>query len=182
MRIACLAWGSLIWKPGPLPLASAWMNDGPRLPVELCRTCDGGELAVALSSSAPDSPTFWALLNVQDIDIARELLRDREQINRERPEYVGSIPGEYKGPYGERIRAWADHRELDAVVWTALPPKSRDEEDRMPSVDEAIAYLDGLEGDIRDHACNYVRQLPLEIRTPYRTAIEQRLGWMPVDQ
>jgi hypothetical protein len=182
MRIACLAWGSLIWKPGPLPLSSAWMNDGPILPIELCRTCDGGELAVALTSHAPDSPTFWAMLDVEDLDTARELLREREKINPERPEYVGSLPGNHEGPYSDRIRSWAQEKELNAVVWTALPPKSLDQEGRFPSADEAVAYLQGLEKDAHAHACHYIRQLPLEIRTPYRSTIEQRLGWTPIDE
>ncbi|TWI55729.1 hypothetical protein IQ22_01662 [Pseudomonas duriflava] len=183
MRIGCLAWGSLLWKPGPLPLASSWMNDGPLLPVELCRECDGGELAVALCDSAPESPTYWALLAVDDLDTARELLRQREGISPQRPEFVGSIPArENAGPYDEKIRAWADEKQLDAVVWTALPPKSRSTEGRLPTPDEAVAYLAALHGDTQAHARDYVRQLPLELRTPYRSVIEQRLGWLPTEE
>ena len=28
MKIACLGWGSLIWKAGALPVASQWHHDG----------------------------------------------------------------------------------------------------------------------------------------------------------
>ena len=54
MRIACLAWGSLLWKTGPLRLASGWKDDGPVLPIELARVGDKGELStVVLEGAAP---------------------------------------------------------------------------------------------------------------------------------
>jgi hypothetical protein len=45
MNIACLGWGSLIWKPCALPIASDWFNDVPELPIEFARLGDSGELA-----------------------------------------------------------------------------------------------------------------------------------------
>ncbi|MDU1189996.1 MAG: hypothetical protein E6990_18890 [Enterobacter sp.] len=52
MKIACLGWGSLIWKSGALPVAGEWQTDGPSLPVEFCRVSDGGELATAICMNA----------------------------------------------------------------------------------------------------------------------------------
>jgi hypothetical protein len=40
MNIACIAWGSLLWKPQPLKLASGWHRDGPLLPLEFVRQSD----------------------------------------------------------------------------------------------------------------------------------------------
>lgn len=37
MNIACIAWGSQLWKPHPLKLASGWHRDGPLLPLEFVR-------------------------------------------------------------------------------------------------------------------------------------------------
>jgi hypothetical protein len=37
MNIACIDWGSLLWKPQPLKLASGWHRDGPLLPLEFVR-------------------------------------------------------------------------------------------------------------------------------------------------
>ena len=61
MKIVCIAWDSLIWEPGPLKLASSWQPDGPSLPLEFVRDSD-------------------------DIDHAREMLRQREKIRPALPQ------------------------------------------------------------------------------------------------
>jgi hypothetical protein len=193
MKIACLAFGSLLWKPGALRLASGWMPDGPRLPLEFARAADGGELAVVVlpaagddASASPPLPTWWARLASDEVDAARESLREREEIDPAHPEWIGSVethaPAQpsRRYPHDRAIQAWAHRQGLDAVVWTALPPRIDGHEGRMPSVQEAVAHLERLDGDERDHARDYVRRVPRSIATPYRAAIEARLGWTPV--
>ena len=183
MKIACIAWGSLIWNPGPLKLASDWRPDGPLLPLEFVRDSDDSdELAIVLHEPAPLQPSWWALLDTDDIEAAREMLRQREKIRPQYPECVGSIPHPH-APVDTRIAAWlaqmADH--VDAAVWTALPPKFAGVSKRSPSAHEAVAFLDGLTGEQRTNAENYVRQIPKDIRTLYRALFEERLGWTPRD-
>ena len=181
LRIACLAWGSLIWKHAPLVLASGWHDDGPLLPIEFGREGDAGELATALCPGRPDVRTLWALLAEPSLANAREQLRLREKIPVDRPEGVGSIVvGEPASGLAARIASWAERHALDAVVWTALPARSANVEGRLPPEDEVIDYLDGLTGVVRAHAEDYVRRTPLAIRTPYRDAIERRLGWTSI--
>ena len=181
MRIACVAWGSLLWKPGELPLAGDWQPGGPALPLEFARVGDLGELAIVLCDGAPDAPTYWAELAVDDLDQARELLRQREAIEPRWAGLVGSLPADDadEGPWHPRIAAWARARNLDGVVWTALPPKSPGGASAMPTADEAVAYLRGLQDERAEHAECYVRRVPADIRTPYRQVIEERLGWTP---
>lgn len=182
MRIACLAWGSLLWKPGPLALASPWHDDGPRLPIEFARESDGGELATAICpDGVEDAPTFWALLAATDVAVACEQLRRREQIPPERVDGVGCEPGSSPSPVRATIAAWMARRPLDAVIWTALPPRSRGIEGRRPSVDEACAYLAGLPPSRKPHAEQYVRRVPPVLTTRYRVAFETRLGWTPIE-
>jgi hypothetical protein len=179
MKIACIGWGSLLWKPGPLPLISAWMPDGPLLPLEFARVGDGGELAIVLCKDGLPTPTWWACLNLSEIAAARELLRQREQIAPEHPEWVGSAIA-HEGGEGDcmGIVQWLRQHCLDAAVWTALPPRFGGQEGRKPDAEEAVRYLAGLEGPIREHARSYVCQVPSNIYTPYRHAIAQRLGWV----
>lgn len=47
----------------------------------------------------------------------------------------------------------------------------------MPSEDDVINALRGLEGKERDLAEEYVRMAPHEVDTPYRRRIARDLGW-----
>ncbi|QJE02135.1 hypothetical protein HH212_20685 [Massilia forsythiae] len=183
MNIACISWGSLIWAPEPLKLATPWHPDGPLLPLEFVRDSDDSEeLAIVLHESAPPVPTYWAMLDTHDIGAAREMLRQREKIRIECPQFVGSIPDPHEfsyGAVGDVVAAWMRERGIDGVVWTALPAKFAKVSERAPSAHEAVAFLDGMRGEQRRKAEEYVRKVPQEIRTLYRTLFEQRLGWTP---
>jgi hypothetical protein len=181
MNIACIAWGSLLWKPSPLKLASGWHPDGPRLPIEFVRQSDDDpELALALYEGAKPMPTYWAWLAVRDLDTARAMLGKREQIRPAYPECVGSIPPLDGAAVDPRIESWMQKKSIDAVVWTALPAKFDGASGRAPTLDEAVAWLDSLQGAQRAKAEDYVRRTPAHIDTRYRRRIEQRLGWRPL--
>ncbi|WP_208249923.1 hypothetical protein WGT02_16365 [Rhizobium sp. T1470] len=62
---------------------------------------------------------------------------------------------------------WAAARDVDAVIWTDLPPKFQGEEGRIPSIGEA-AYLNGLPDEPRAAAIEYIRNAPAQIDTAYR--------------
>jgi hypothetical protein len=181
MNIACIAWGSLLWKPQPLKLASGWHPDGPRLPIEFVRQSDDDpELALALCEGAKPVPTYWAWLATSSLDAAREMLRRREQIRPGYPECVGSIPPLDGADTDPRIEEWMRSKGIDAVVWTALPAKFDGASGRAPTREEAVAWLDSLQGAQRAKAEDYVRRTPAHIDTRYRRLIEQRLGWRPL--
>ncbi|TWI68954.1 hypothetical protein IP91_00016 [Pseudoduganella lurida] len=181
MNIACLAWGSLLWKPGPLKLASGWHPDGPHLPLEFARDSDdSAELAIVLCEGVPAVPTYWAYLDAPDLDAARAMLQAREKVREDRPEWIGSIPAVGGADESPAIAAWMKARRIDAVVWTAVPPKFAGVEGRMPTQEEAVAFLDGLTGTTREEAAFYLRRTPAHIDTRYRRAVEARLGWRPL--
>lgn len=181
MNIACIAWGSLLWKPGPLKLASGWHPGGPRLPIEFVRQSDDDpELALALYEGARLMPTYWAWLATPDLHTARALLGQREQIRAAYPECVGSIPPLDGAVADPRIERWMRTKGIDAVVWTALPAKFDGASGRAPTPEEAVAWLDSLEGAQRAKAEDYVRRTPAHIDTRYRRLFEQRLGWRPL--
>lgn len=175
MNIVCLGWGSLLWKPEPLPVSGEWHADGPLLPIEFSRVGDQGELATAICLNAPLVQVFWAPLAVDTLEQACEALRQREQIPPERTDGVGVLvtQGSATGPLTE----WAQQRQIDAVIWTALPPRIENSEGLIPSIDDAIVYLRELESEKREHAYHYLRQAPEQLDTPYRRAIKQQLGW-----
>lgn len=181
MNIACIAWGSLLWKPQPLKLSSGWHRDGPLLPLEFCRQSDDfPELALALCEGARPVPTYWAYLATGDLRAARTMLGAREQIRPGSADCIGSIPSLDGARENPVIAAWMRAKGLDAVVWTDLPPKFDGVDHRPPSAGQALAWLAGLQGAEREKAEDYVRRTPAHIDTAYRRLFEKRLGWKPL--
>lgn len=175
MVIACLGWGSLIWKPDTLPLASEWFMDGPVLPIEFARVSDNGDLTTAICANAPGCKVLWAVLDLQNLDEAREALRIREGIPGDREDGIGSF---VVGTTAAGVIAeWAILRQLDAVIWTGLPARFEGIEGLVPTADDAVAYLASLRGDAQDRARDYIKQVPAQIATPYRGEIVTRLCW-----
>ncbi|WP_130835759.1 hypothetical protein [[Erwinia] mediterraneensis] len=175
MNIVCLGWGSLIWQPGILPIAGEWCADGPQVRIEFSRIGDGGELSTAVCLNAPEVPVYWARLSVSGLKEACEALRQREQIPDSRQDGIGILPVT-DAPAGS-LSAWAQDKAIDAIIWTALPPRIAHTEGRIPTMEETLTYLQGLSGETREHAQGYIRQVPAQIDTPYRRAIAQALGW-----
>lgn len=68
---------------------------------------------------------------------------------------------------------------LDAAIWTALPPKFNKEEFKIASEEDVLSYLKGLDTNARYIAEEYVRKTPVQIDTKYRRAIEKEFGWIP---
>ena len=168
MKIACLGWGSLIWKPGQLPVEGSWYADGPEVPVEFARVSDGGEVATALCLNAGPVQVFWALQAVSS-----------EGIPEQRVDGAGIMLTSHTatGP----LETWARSKNIDALIWTALPARTDSTEGRVPGVEEVINYLQQLEGEKRDHARRYIDQVPRQINTAYRRAIADALGWQHPD-
>lgn len=176
-RVACIGWGSLVWNPGELKCIGNWQSDGPALPVEFARTSNDGRLTLVLTEGATPVPTLRVELDYANGQTARDALRDRE---RTASRFVGLWPGPAPAHSvgAEAIASWAADRKLDAVVWTALPPKFEGQDGQGPgSADSAVAYLKSLEGEALAKAHEYVERTPAQIQTSYRRAFGAQLGW-----
>jgi len=180
MEIACLGWGSLTWRPGGLPVRSCWFKDGPMLPIEFARQSTEDRITLAITPGALPVTTLWALMDVLDLDAARSELAKRENIpkkNVERDIGYWASDGNIGGTGAGAVARWAPTKGLDAVVWTALPPKLASAHGRAPTEDEVIRFL-------REHggkaAETYVRMTPRQIDTRYRKRIELEFNWIPL--
>ncbi len=181
MNIVCIAWGSLLWKPAPLKLASGWHPGGPLLPLEFARVSDDSpEVALVLCEDARPMPTYWAYLATQDLDAARAMLGQREKVTAARPDWIGSVPSAGGAQEDARIAAWLRRMRIDAAVWTALPAKFEGESGRVPTAEEVVQALVRLPAGERAEAEHYVRHTPAHIDTRYRRIIEACLGWSPL--
>jgi hypothetical protein len=166
--IALLGWGSLVWNPKNLAVRPHWDVDGPWVRAEFLRQSNNGRLTLVLSESAEPVRSLWTTFSRDDLADAREELRRREGIpQRNFDLHVGSWSRGSPPPASILdLEKWTAEREIDAVVWTALPPKFSGEDGCSPSVDQATSYLAGLTTPVRELAEEYIRRAPQQIDTP----------------
>jgi hypothetical protein len=185
MRIVCLGWGSLIWDPSELPIEGEWHSDGPFLPVEFARQSRDDRITLVLVPGRKAVPTLWADMSITDLDEAIKALQAREGTSTANIGVWHRRSKQEEAPTGKNdtvqavIASWAQKREIDAAIWTNLPPKFDETNDHVPTANEVVAHLQRLEGDARKKAEEYVRRAPKQIRTDYRQVIEDKLGWTP---
>ncbi|WP_371432467.1 hypothetical protein [Novosphingobium sp.] len=172
VAIACLGWGSLYWNPDGLPVG-AWREDGPELPLEFARLSGGGRVTLVVMPDGPRVPTLWTLLDVGDLAAGMAALRKRENT---KSAWIGRWPTGIGSLFEAEISEWAAGKGLDGVVWTAIPPKWNNEDGRVPTEDEVVSYLTGLQGAATIEPFKYVRNAPPQIQTPYRPALARVVG------
>jgi hypothetical protein len=181
--VACLGWGSLVWNPGDLPREGDWRTDGPMLPIEFARQSTKGASAGALTlvlvpGYESQAQSLWVPLRVKDAAAGREALGKRERIPEED---WGTAIAVWEAPDSNApiagLADWARARGIGAVVWTALPPRFEGKSNRVPTADEAVAYLRQLSGEQKKNAEQYVRKAPGQIDTPYRRRFVTEFDW-----
>ncbi|NIK86839.1 hypothetical protein FHS83_000157 [Rhizomicrobium palustre] len=182
MIIACIGWGSLIWDPRGLPIQRQWFNDGPFVKVEFARQSTDNRITLVIQDTAKPVRALWAIMDCSDLNTARQALKLREGIGDKNFEKdIGHWKdGDAEPSTIQNLPEWAKVHSLDAVVWTALPPKFKGPPKmENPTVEQVIAHLRSLDGNQRENAERYVRLAPRQIDTPYRRRIEAELGWTP---
>ena len=175
-NIACLGWGSLIWDPRNLPIRRYWFDDGPLIPLEFARQSMDDRITLVISRDARPVRSLWALMDSESLEDAREQLQLRERA--ENPKHIGDWSR--AGPPPEsipRLREWALARNIDSVIWTALPPNVNG--NLQPDLEDVLGHLRALTGTARDAAEKYIRRAPRQIDTAYRRRIEAELQWLP---
>ncbi len=182
MRLACIGWGSLLWRPESLPLGGAWRADGPVLPIEFARISPDGRLTLIIHPGAAPVTTYWAALAVPDLASAVRVFAARERCE---PRYIGrwsaaEAVSEVAPLALDVVPGWARAQELDGVVWTDLPATFAARTGRPLSPEAAVAYLSGLEGELRARSETYLRRAPAQTRTALRAHVERVLGWTPL--
>lgn len=195
MRIAVLGWGSLVWKPGSLSLASPdWEDDGPELPVEFARISgrkpgSSEYLSLVLHDEAKDLRTLSAIARASDLPAALENLAHREGTSTEDIGYVAPVRrppsrltalSAHSDELLARISDWRGQKGLDAVIWTDLESNFSRLRGAEFTAQNAVTYLQELvEAGTAALAENYIRRAPMQVRTAVRDLAEKRLGWTP---
>jgi len=179
MKIACLGWGSLVWNPGSLLIRREWFLDGPILPIEFARCSNDGRLTLVITENAKHVRALWSLMATDELKLAKKSLLVREGIpEKKSDEFIGClvVNEEQSDQLKIIIKEWAITLNLDAVVWTNLPPKYNNVA-QVPTMEQAVNYLRDLDINARTLAEEYIRKTPKQIDTDYRRQFEIEFGW-----
>jgi hypothetical protein len=175
MRIACLGWGSLIWDSRELNKPKdQWGKDGPFLPIEFNRKSKDGRITLIIDREAAPLNVLWVELDQTDLNSSIALLAEREGSNL--IDSVG-VNDSTDDPVKSEIITWITQKKFDAAIWTGLSYKNG----IRLGLNEVVEYLAELSGATKKLAEEYIRRTPPQISTAYRKAIEETLGWTPVD-
>lgn len=181
MKIAILAWGSLIWDPRELTISGSFQPGGPSVPLEFSRVSRNGRLTLVIDENHGSMcPTQYALSKRTNLEQAIENLRVREGALLRGIGWVRAVDGEAAPSAIERharttkrILDWTKEAGCEAAVWTALASNFVEKTDyRAYTVEDAIAYLRSLTAEKRALAEEYIRKAPPEVKTPFRHAFD----------
>ena len=192
MKIAILGWGGLIWDQQNLPIAGQWQKGGPKLRIEFSRISDDRRLTLVIDEThGVNVPVRFAASARADLDDAISDLQNREKTKD--PDNIGVFDrhsnlirerAQSKHPEAcKSIRAWAEKEQFDAVIWTAIEPRFREELGVTFSLGKAMEYVNGLPSEARAKAFEYIRNAPEEVSTPFRSLFEhtqKQDGYGPV--
>ena len=181
MRIAIIAWGSLMRDPRPLQIKGNWDNQGPRLKIEFSRVSKDCRLTLVIDPlNGAEVNTYYTQSVRTDLGGAIADLRDREGTIRKRIGFVDTknnrnSKSEFHDQVDvfEKMVTWCRENNFDAAVWTALPSQFKDQTEMEFSVSNAIKYLDSLPKTARKNAINYINNAPKGIVASVRQKIEQ---------
>lgn len=189
MKIAILAWGSLIWQPKDLLFDTefGWKEDGPILPIEFARISKDGRLTLVITQNGTLVPTYYTLSKYETVDEAILNLAVREGSGRRSIGSYDKSKNEFSQNifFEEIIRDWMNEKDFDAVIWTNLEENwdiKNESREIVKTIkpDKRIEYLKSLKGNASALAEEYIRRTPIQIKTIYRAKIEEELNWKPI--
>jgi hypothetical protein len=173
VRIAVLGWGSLLWDPRKLKLASQWAITDLCLPLEFSRKSARNRLTLVVDPvHGQDVLIACALSGCGTIRGAVGNLTKREgcdqsDIGVATPKQV--VRGRL--PMAERVRAWVEQACYDAVIWTDL------ESNFSFTVKAALAFLGAPRSRALSEARTYIALSPAVVETPLRARLRSS-NWL----
>jgi hypothetical protein len=183
MKIAVIAWGSLLWHPDTIRIAAPFTLTGPNLPVEFCRISKNRRLTLVIDEDFGTlCQTYAAPSAFNTLDEAIENLREREAMSHARDVGFIDLTTNTRSPFAttrhaaatETIAAWTQSSGYDAAIWTALPSDFASAAPEPFSVNAAIRYLESLEQSDPEaftRALAYIRNAPPATQTPLRDRV-----------
>lgn len=179
MKIAVLGWGSLIWDQRELKITDdKWYENGPVLPIEFARISKDGRLTLVIKPSYPEVAVLYGISTFLDINVAVENLRLREGTSTKRVGWYNFHTCEKNirtanEPIIIALNAWKQNLDIDAVIWTDLPPNFQDSTEQVLNLENIAKVLYRLKRDQFIRAKEYLDKAPKQITTKLRPEISQ---------
>ena len=157
--------------------------------VDFLRQSNDGRLTLVLHESGTIVRSLWAMMDSNDLNQAKDALRHREGISvsgkriKKKPDSIKSWQiGDAGNDLVIGLPEWAEAHGISGVIWTALQPKfhfpgDSEPKNEPPTAQDALTYLQSLQGTRRDYAEQYIRRTPRQVDTAYRRSFEATLGW-----
>ena len=188
MKIAILAYGSLIWDEECLAphITGGWrLGAGPRLPVEFCRVSPKRKRALVLTIDPEQGHEVATSYTLSKRTALADAIADLAARERCDEQYIGVCMRDNAAPaspFHARIHAWlARHEGIDAAIWAALPANFRAETGRDFDLDTAVNYLRSLPEESLAEAWRYITYAPQETDTPLRRHLARHDWWCALD-
>ena len=177
MKIAILGWGSLIWDKRDLPIVDDWQEGGPVLRIEFSRISGDGRLTLVIDEQdGVEVTTLYGHAESGNLNDAIASLRKRENNPpKERIGFVNLVNNAERDWSREQhpgacdaIKGWAHAHNWEAIVWTGLISNFAEKFGEPFSAPAAFLYFNGLSGETKARAIEYIQNAPTEIDTPFR--------------
>jgi len=182
VKIAILAWGSLIWDPRNLNVEGTWKLTGFTLPIEFSRFSRVGRLTLVIDHmNGEQVPILYYYSSFRNLNDAIQNLRECEgNTNLQDIGYINLVAKTSRSHNEDdviTIKQWAISEKFDAVIWTDLTSNFFKKRRIRFSIENAVNYLKSLTGETKEKAQMYIRETKDRIYTPlWREII--RILWM----
>lgn len=179
-QIVILGWGSLLWdiRPEFDDHHHSWQTDGPDIKLEFSRVSKSRRGALTLVID-PENGTAcrvaYATSKRRDAEDAICDLQYREGTTRSNIGFLftdGSRHQARNPDSRDTIRAWAQAKKLDVVVWTDLDSNFEKVCGKPFKVKAALTHLQSLDPEAKSGAAEYVWRSPAFVDTRVRRALQ----------
>ncbi len=177
MKIAVIAWGSLIWDPRTLACKfENWKTDGPTLPIEFSRISKDGRITLVIDEEhGTNIQTYWNTLSFTNLQEAKENLRFREKTEEKCISEVEASTTT-NDPMLKEIQKWLQENELDAAIWTGIPSNWNAKRSPGYTRDEITKYLkESKDTPVWEKLKNYIIKAPKQTQTNMRSFLESEI-------
>jgi cation transport regulator ChaC len=170
MKVAIIAWGSLIWEPRNLKsIITEWENANMTIPVEFTGVAKSRKNALTLVidfENGTEVPFFYTISKVGFYESIIELAKRENMGNNIRNigfvDFNKNIIHTRDKRTAEIFLNFAKEKNFDYVIWTDLEPKFKIISKKEFNFKNALDYLQNLKYNAKQEAIKYIENSPIE--------------------